>query len=143
MRRNCCLKLEGISESKSEKKPGLKEQQTNCRVNPKFPLVCGDTKGSQSSSSTLYYSENVGLLFFVPFTSSPPTPPGPPFLFPPKSLQTVLQNSAKIKPFKKLFREIFSNKIPLNGMALKAFKEGLLLNRFHFRNTSRSTVVSL
>lgn len=147
MRRNCCLKLEGISLWVTTRKKShvwRNSRQTAEWIQSfHWPVM---TQKDPRVLSPLYIVQKMTPgwwpTIFLPvyFLSQATFPLSPQIL---SSLQTVVQSSAKTKRFKKLFRGIFSNKIPLNGMALRAFKEGLLLNGFHFRNTSRTTAVSL
>lgn len=89
-----------------KKKPRLEEQQTNCRVNPKFSLAYYDTKGSQSPFSTLYCSENDPRLMAYYFSSCLLSPPGHLSSFPPNSFQ-LANCSAKLsqnQTFQKTFQ---------------------------------------
>lgn len=68
MRRNCCLKLEGIAAGVPTRRKLRSKGTANSGANHKFPFICYDTKRSLGPFSTLYRSENAPRLMAYYFS---------------------------------------------------------------------------
>lgn len=144
MRRNCCLKLEGISawlatREKVRSEGRADKLQSELKV---FIRLLSYKKIPESFLNSVLFRkwpQVDGLLFFFLFIF----PPWPSFLFPqiPSSLQTIFAKLSQNQTLQKNSGGISSHKTPT--LAFKPFTERLLWNIFHFRNISRMTVISL